>query len=285
MKLKQLVVAVSMSLVAASAVAGDFTPLPTNGTLANGRNNPNTDRLYLDATSIVFQSADIPSSVSYNAIATAGALPRPVTGSGVLTLLDHRVTLDIGIPASQGSAQMVAIGHLYDFVFRDSRDNKLVFGTRVRLGVEPDQAGDAELNFIYRYGFKEGTTTYSTAAAWLFTSDFDLRMYNAGMTSSRSLTGATPYDPTTVRMQSDVNLSEGNPFSGLFLVKTDATAYKLGTAIGVFQAGEEGQPQVGANFTGFVPTTTVPIPEPSTYAMLLGGLGLLGVMAKRRRSV
>jgi hypothetical protein len=26
-----------------------------------------------------------------------------------------------------------------------------------------------------------------------------------------------------------------------------------------------------------------PIPEPSTYAMLLGGLGLIGVVARRRR--
>ncbi len=283
MKLKQLVVAVSMSLVAASAVAGDFSPLPTTGARVVGANNPNTDKLYLDATSITFMADDIPSSIAYNAIATSGSLPRAITGSGTLTLLDYRVTLDIGIPVSQGSSDTVAIGHLYDFVFRDSRDDALVFGTRVRLGVEDDQADDAELNFIYRYGFQEGSTTYTTAAAWLFTSDFDLRMYNAGNTSSNSLTGATPYDPNTVRMQSDVNLSEGNPYSGLFLVKTDATAYTLGTAIGVFQAGEEGQPQVGANFTGFVPTA--PIPEPSTYAMLLGGLGLLGVIAKRRRAV
>ncbi len=282
MKLKQLVVAVSMSLAAASAVAGDFTPLPTDGSLVIGRTNPNSDRLFLDATSITFLTTDIPSTIAYNAIATAGTLPRAITGSGVLTLLDHMVTLDIAIPESQGSSSTVQIGHLYDFVFRDSRDDALVFGTRVRLGVAPNQIDDAELNFLYRYGFQDGSTTYSTAAAWLFTSDFDLRMYNAGMTSSTSLLGATPYDPNTVRMQSDVNLSEGNPFSGLFLVKTDATAYTIGNAIGVFQAGEEGQPQVGANFMGFVPA---PIPEPSTYAMLLGGLGLLGVMAKRRRAV
>lgn len=283
MKLKQLAVAVSMSLVTASAVAGDFTPLPTNGGNVAGRTNPNADRLYLDATSITFEGANIPSVISYNAIASSGAiLPRPILASGVLTLLDHRVTLDIEIPASQGSVDTVQIGDLYDFVFRDSRDDALVFGTRVMLGVRPNQIDDAELNFLYRYGFKDGSTTYTTAAAWLFTSDQDLRMYNAGMTSSNSLLGATPYDPNTVRMQSDVNLSEGNPFSGLFLIKTDAVAYTMGNAIGVFQAGEEGQPQVGANFMGFVPA---PIPEPSTYAMLLGGLGLLGVMAKRRRAV
>jgi hypothetical protein len=30
-------------------------------------------------------------------------------------------------------------------------------------------------------------------------------------------------------------------------------------------------------------TVSVPIPEPETYAMLLAGLGLLGVVARRRK--
>jgi hypothetical protein len=34
-------------------------------------------------------------------------------------------------------------------------------------------------------------------------------------------------------------------------------------------------------FHGYV---TTPVPEPTTYAMLLGGLGLMGVVARRRKS-
>jgi PEP-CTERM motif len=273
MKALQFTLLAGAVLAATGAHAGDFTTLPTTGALVSGLNNQNSDRLYLDATSITFADAEdlIPSVINYNAIATSGGLPRAVTGSGTLTLLASSVTPDVVLAGEE-------IGNAYDFVFRDSRDGQLVFGTRVTLGVEPDQAQDAELNFLYRYGF-DG---YSAAAAWLFTGNFDLRMYNAGRTASDSLTGATPFDAGTVRMQSDVNLAEGNPFSGLFLIKTDAPMYSESTrAIGVFQAGEEGQPRVGAELAGFVPSA---VPEPSTYLMLLLGLAGIGAVARRRQS-
>lgn len=266
----RLLAAAAALAAALPAAAGDFTALPTSGALVSGANNPNTDRLYLDATNISFADAEslIPSVIQYNAIATSGGLPRAVTGTGTLTLLASMVTEDVELEGEE-------IGNAYDFVFRDSRDGKLVFGTRVTLGVEPDQAQDAELNFLYRRGF----TGYDTQAAWLFTGDFDLRLYNAGRTASDSLTGATPFDPDTVRMQSDVNLAEGNPFSGLFLVKTDAPAYGLkADAIGVFQAGEEGQPRVGADLVGFAPAA---VPEPGSYALLLLGLGAIAAASRR----
>lgn len=291
MKLKHTVIAAAMAAAAAPAFAGDFTELPqivfgSNTSLVTGANNPNNDRLYLSATAVnVLDVVGVPdgtlfSSIDYTAISHTGPAPRPVLGSGTLTLLDYRFTADIELPGEDDP-----IGHLYDFVFRDSRDNKLVFGTRVTLGVEADQADDAELNFMYRYGFEENGTTFAAAAGWLFTGDYDLRLYNAGRTASDSLTGATPYDADTIRFQSDVNLSEGNPFSGLYLIKTDAEYYTLGDrAIGVFQAGEEGQPRVGADFAGFVPTAVNPVPEPSTYALM--GLGLAGIaaLARRRRN-
>lgn len=267
--------AAALLLCTLQAQAGDFqtvtqTPEPATATRVVGANNPNTDKLYLDAISISFADAEqlIPTSIQYNAIATSGSLPRAITGSGTLSLLDSRVSEDIEIDGEE-------IGHLYDFVFRDSRDNTLVFGTRVTLGVEPDQDDDAELNFIYRRGLAGS----AVSAAWLFQSDSDLRLYNVAMTDSTSLTGALTYVADVIRMQSDINLAEGNPYSGLFLVKTDALSYTLESgAIGVFQAGEEGQPQVGADFLGFAP---VPVPEPSSWLMLGAGLAALGFKARR----
>jgi hypothetical protein len=258
MQMKRLVLATALSLAGAHAVAGDWQELPSNGSLIIGANRASRDALYLEEGTISFLQANVPSLVPYTAKydpVNPATSPWPVAGTGTLSLLDHRITPDIVMDGRK-------IGDLYDFVFRDSRDDKLVFGMRTLLGVKPDHQQDAELNFLYRYGFATETRTFSAAAAWTYTSNFDLRMYNAGRTDSSSLTGATPYDADTIRMQSDVNLAEGNPFSGLFLVKTDATEWRLHErALGVFQAGEEGQARVGSDFVGFVPWITGLTPD------------------------
>ncbi|EGK73113.1 hypothetical protein METUNv1_00284 [Methyloversatilis universalis FAM5] len=289
--MKKTVIAASLALMAAagSAQAGDFFSLPTNlstltpgnGGLINGATNPAADRLHLDVESKKYldgydddrEWSDDPelrgsgnvvaTEIIYNAV--SGGI---TTATGTLTLLDWRVTT--GVPLLPDEPQAT----IYDFVYRDSRDNALVFGTRYLNLVDNNQ----EVNFLYRYGF----TGYSTAAAWTFLTDSDLRQYQAGATSSTSSSNlGLPYDPDTVRQRGDFSVSEGNPWSGLFLVKTNATAYTLGNkAIGYFQAGEEGQSPAGGFIGGFVPTA--PVPEPETYALMLAGLGLIGLAARRR---
>jgi hypothetical protein len=272
MKVLSTLVAATLVATAGVASAGDFQALPTTGALVTGTNNPNRDRLYVEATNIVFDPSDDQAPVSIDYRAFVNSTPFATIATGTLTRIAYRFTEDIELDGEE-------IGHLYDFVFQDSRDGKLVFGMRTRLGVEDDHDDDSELNFLYRYGMTEGTTVFAPSAAWLFVSDSDLRAYSAGSTDSDALTGATPYDADTVRFQSDINLEEGNPDSGLFLVKTDAMFYRtVDRAIGVFQAGEEGQPRVGSDFAGFAPSA---VPEPSTYALM--GLGLVGVAAVARR--
>jgi hypothetical protein len=39
----------------------------------------------------------------------------------------------------------------------------------------------------------------------------------------------------------------------------------------------------GAAFQSFSAQTLAPVPEPETYAMMLGGIGMIGVVARRRR--
>ncbi|MPS48354.1 PEP-CTERM sorting domain-containing protein [Methylobacillus sp.] len=273
MKLMSIALA-SMLVTATSAYAGDFVNLRddlpqlsvANGGLVSGAQNPRADALYLNATNYSwvdgYGTGDndlVASSISYSSNA----------GNYELKLLDWQVTTNVallpGIPQAT----------VYDFVYEDSRDGALVFGTRYINLVDNNQ----EVNFLYRYGF-EG---FDTASAWLFLSDNDLRMYETGRTSDYSYDRTVAFDADAVRQKSDISVSEGNPRSGLFLVKTNATDYILGDkAIGYYQAGEEGQAIVGGYLAGFVPTIAA-VPEPSEYALMMLGLGVVGVVAARRR--
>ncbi|WP_348695790.1 CCXG family PEP-CTERM protein [Duganella fentianensis] len=42
--------------------------------------------------------------------------------------------------------------------------------------------------------------------------------------------------------------------------------------------------KVGEGYQSFTANTLAPVPEPETYAMLLGGLAMVGVVARRRRA-
>lgn len=315
MKLRATALAAMLAAIAAPAQAGDFTSLLENtgpgpdlkwgtaddtdaigpgvdgilGTAddttvkVSGANQPAGDKLYLQTDNVVASggNANVPLSIDYSATewrtaAVGGTVPRGTpTASGTLSLIDYHVTTGITLGSD-------TIGDAYDFVFRDSRDNALVFGTRFVLGQSASYADDAELNFMYRYGFVEGDKVFDVKAAWLFYGDFDLRMYNASRSDVRSLTGTPLLDLNAVAFQADVNLSEGNPFSGMYLLKTDATDYKWMTdAIGYYQAGEEGQALLYSSIGGFAPTVAA-VPEPSEYAMFLAGLGLIGAVVRRR---
>ena len=277
MRLNSIFVATMFALGSASVQAGDFTNVPyttPNATVVSGANNTLADQLYINTTSATWLAGYtnlIAETIHYTATG----------GNGTLSLLSYRENDDIELAGNE-------IGDLYDLVYRDSRDGKLVFGTRVLLEVEDedeehglvaipeeDEEDEVELNFLYRAGF----TNYATAVAWTFTGDNDLRLYNAARTASNELDGPFAADADLIRFQADISADEGNPFSGLYLVKTDATDYALSnSAIGYFQAGEEGQQITGQFIAGYVAA----VPEPETYALMLAGLGLIGFSARRR---
>jgi hypothetical protein len=283
MKLKRILMATVLAFAASHASAGNFQSLTNN--FVDGDNDAFVDSMFILATNVTYKtgfsdtsqftaggSGDVvPTSLTYRAFPAYDIDTELATGT--LTLLDWNVTR--GVDLAAGSAQ----ADIYDFVFRDSADNSLVFGTRY-LNRDPLETGD-EANFLYRYGF----TGYSTSVAWTFLTDSDLRQYNAVKTqSTEGGSGPFDYDGDVVRQQGDFSVTEDNPWSGLYLVKTDATSYTLGKAIGFFQTGEEGQTPAGGFITGFIPTVTSAVPEPENYALFLAGLGVVGLISRRRHS-
>ncbi|WP_020182790.1 FxDxF family PEP-CTERM protein [Methylotenera sp. 1P/1] len=286
MKLKSIALATLLAASASSAYAGNFVTL-TSGvggqlTAANGGlvtstfTNPNRDPFYIETVSATFvdgydadsnfETGDVvASSINYRAFNGS-----TTTSTGTLTLLDWRVTT--GVDLSAGSPDQFDV---YDFVYRDSADNKLVFGSRF---LNRQENGE-EANYVFRQG--AGT---NASVAWTYADANGLRIYQAGLTTDTTFNGSVAYDPNSVRIKSDLSVTEGNPFSAFYLIKTDAINYTLGAnALGFFQAGEEGQSPAGAFISGYVAVTTVP--EPESYAMMLAGLGVMGAVARRRRKV
>lgn len=60
--------------------------------------------------------------------------------------------------------------------------------------------------------------------------------------------------------------------SWLLIIRTNAQAYEPGLVA-----------LTNGTANGFIGYQPVPVPEPETYAMMLAGIGLLGVIARRRR--
>ena len=171
------------------------------------------------------------------------------------------------------------VGEITDYALTDERDGGLVLAMRVVLQptVGSGTANQYEINNLFRFGF----TGYSAAIGWSRGSSADLRLYTGARTRQRFKT-AEPFtfDPDVVRLQSDVNVSEGNPRSGFFFIKTDAPTYTAqADAISLYQAGEEGQPINEVYLSGFVPAaaTTTPVPLPfwaiALFAIALGYAG------------
>ena len=282
MKLKAILLASLLAVGVSSANAGQFVSLTAgvggdlslaNGGLINGINNPNRDVFYIEnLTSTTYLSGYeygsddgvVATSLNYRTFATTAGTPTISTGT--LSLVDWRVTENVTL--LPGIAQAT----VFDYVYRDSADGKLVFGTRYINLVDNDQ----EVNYLYRQGAGD-----NPSVAWTFLSDYDLRMYQAGQTSDFTYDPVVDYEAGIVRQKADISVSEGNPWSGLYLVKTDAVNYGLGAnAIGYYQAGEEGQSIVGGFMSGFIAT---PVPEAETYAMMMLGLGVIGAMVRRQK--
>ena len=260
MKLTRLFVFAGLALLAQqSSAVGSFEELPTVAPLrVQGSQNLNIDKLYILPGAIVSTDAN-----GVNTYAPPSTFVQLAANESTVTLAGED------------------IGTFFDYVFRDTSDGKLVFGSRLAL------SDDGEINDVFRSGF----TGYSAAAAWTFSTDNDLRAYSSARTKTGLNGGADVFNADTVDFRSDINLEEGNPFTGLYLVKTDAPNFAFSSLVDPLhniapiilrQGGEEGQTVLSVYLAGYVPAAAT-VPEPETYGMMVAGLALMAWTASRRR--
>lgn len=265
MNFAQSLITAGLVVATTPAFAG-FVDLPTNGTLrVYGSNNILVDPLFIPQGNLTGGTGgpgdpftfDLPSNFVLLA-AQQSEFELFVTEIDIIT----------GLPVTA----LEEVGTFYDAVFRDSNDNKLVFGSRIIM----DPTEEGEVNDIFRYGFYG-----ELQAGWTFVTSDDLNLFSA----ARSLNSNIEEDDEdtfadgVVGLATDVNVEELKPQTGWYFIKTDATAFGLvDDAVGIFQAGEEGQEPYQARIDGFAP---VPVPA----AVWLFGSALAGMAGVARRRV
>ncbi|MFH1814090.1 MAG: PEP-CTERM sorting domain-containing protein [Pseudomonadota bacterium] len=181
------------------------------------------------------------------------------------------------------------IGTFYDFVYRSTSDNTLLFASRFEMDIGEISVGNAEYDVEINDILRSGYANYDVSVGWYDSgTDSDFRLQSTAHTSNGVRTRPTNpvdvFDDNVVDFRTDISVEEGNATTGWYVLKTNATEFAyLTDAVTIRQAPSlDGMspPLRTATFEGFAPIAA--IPEPETYAMLLAGLGLIGLAARRR---
>jgi hypothetical protein len=195
------------------------------------------------------------------------------------------------------------MGAFYDAVYRDNSDGSLVFASRLELL----PTSGVEINDIFRTGFGAFNVDdgASVRVAWSAATSSDFRLRSATRSAQGLFkifspvtgvqTGVTPrtYDPDVIDLGTDTSAPESNPVSGWYFVKVadpraSTTDHILGyaladNAVGLYRGNDEPNGAVTTLWlSGYAPTITAAVPEPAEYALFLAGLGVLGLVTRRR---
>ncbi|MGY1489835.1 PEP-CTERM sorting domain-containing protein [Methylobacillus pratensis] len=267
---KQAIASAALALVSVSSVyAGGFVDVLNTGERTPGSvNNVLTDPFFL--------TGGIPSSWTQQASVTT-AVYSPVNNS-------------------------IQVGNFIDTVWIDATTNQLIIGSYFQLLPNYPQGnihgggGISEINSIVRTGFSDVDTV---SAAWYFAEGiysgaedgYRLRdPSRSGYVASYDAANAAAgdyLDLDKVAIRTDVSIGEDNPNSGIYFLSVDASQYTYvfgSNAIGIIQgasSNEGGRQFQEIWLSGF---RVAAVPEPSEYALMLIGLGLMGVVARRRKS-
>lgn len=194
--------------------------------------------------------------------------PAVVTGpTSVVYELPERFTIvesavsSVQVPRTslQGfvSGGSVEVATLYDYVLRDTTDNRLVLAFQLDLvdtlsdGNEV-KANPFEVNFFFRRGNTGLELGSAASKSYSIGTKNSLELYNMSRSVQGAL-GALPIPSADwVRFQTDINVTEGNPTHDFFYLKSDAECATFQPdAMRIRQAGEEGQPTIDFTVPAF----------------------------------
>lgn len=137
--------------------------------------------------------------------------------------------------------------------------------------------GSFEDFFNFTVGVNAGSILVSTAATFsnYGVSLTNLALYLGTYTTTASLSGLTPIVSSTSPVFSDLG--------GGIMVDTIASKSFALSPAATYTLAVNGTSVGDSRYTTIV--QLAPVPEPETYAMLLAGLGVMGFVAKRRKSI
>jgi len=270
---KQAIAGAALALFSvSSAYAGGFVDILNTGARTPGSvNNVLTDPFFL--------TGGIPSSWTQQATMTTSVYS-PINNS-------------------------IKVGNFIDTVWIDATSNQLIIGSYFQLlpnypaGNIHGGGGISEINSIVRTGFAEVDTI---SAAWYFAEGVYSGAEDGYRLRDPSRSGyVSPYnaanaaagaylDLDKVAIRTDVSIGEDNPNSGIYFLSVDASqyTYEFGSnAIGIIQgasSSEGGRVSQQMWLSGYRVAAIAAVPEPSEYALMLIGLGLMGFVARRRKN-
>lgn len=214
-------------------------------------------------------------------------------------------TSGFGLIASKSSnivANSVTVGTLYDRYYYNTTTGESLLAMGLDMNGnqwDPPSTETFEVNDVFRSGFSSVTTIQAGYARANVADEYSwaIGRTDEGLNEGTGTGGTSVYDTNWVRWWTDVNVDDPDGTSpgtsAWFLMKFSDEVVDIAEeegAIRIWQGGEEGQEEYEIFMNGYVPVfasarsamALAPVPEPSEYAMLLAGLGLVGVMARRR---
>ena len=161
----------------------------------------------------------------------------------------------VAIPgAGYGSTTVSSYDNVSNGSLFGGSNSNIAFKSTIVFGVQAGQTGN--------WSFRGGVDFGGGGAVFLDGQAVDFR--------SNDMWWAGNYGNASQFFQFGANISAGNH---------TLTVYGLE---GCCDGGQQFQFNSGSGFQSFNSSTLTPVPEPETYGMMLAGLGLLGIISRRK---